>query len=249
MSDAFISNIVTIGNWGVGKSGFLSALTPLIQNEKGIKKVVFDSDRYHFEDVVRADTRGGERLSDGSILGSHSIMVQDGPRGSMRFRVLDGSIFNNEHRKMLQDLVRRESGVVRLIEYATGPTSSFQEGEKLDQSGRFAIKQLITSGAIHSTLLIELGAPYDLRERRNRIRKDRVDEKAFELYGQPGGEVEHDDAIRLGNHFLRAENHVDGIDQLAERIFKIRIQPYLLRDDVITSQEGQSLVSRETEGR
>jgi hypothetical protein len=231
------STILVIGNWGVGKTRFLSLISPMVAKETGIKQILFDSDRFYFEDAVRRDTAGKTPEADGSFVGPHSVMVADGPKGQMLFRALDGSIFNEAHRRMLASLKDQKAGVIRLVEYATGPSTAFGQGELLDQSAHFVAENLIASGAVPTTLVVELSAPFDIRKRRNAIREDKVDEKAFELYGQPGGGMTEEDASRLGLHFIHVENHTTGLETLVARVFYEHIQPNLLC-------EGQSSTLR-----
>src|SRR3989344_6232732 len=51
-----IANVIVMGNWGVGKSQFIEELSNMISQERGIRNIFFDSDRYYFEDAVRKDT-------------------------------------------------------------------------------------------------------------------------------------------------------------------------------------------------
>jgi hypothetical protein len=238
------SNIIVIGNWGAGKTRFFGALTPLIAGEKGIKSIHFDSDRFAFEDAVRSDTDGFSREPDGSIIGPHSILVKDGSKGHMDFRALDGLIFNEAHRRMLSQLARHEPGVLRLVEYASGPSTSFQQGELLDQSGHFVVKTLIESGAIRNTFVIELEAPFELRKIRNKTREDPVDPIAFELYGQPGGDMTMDDSAALGEHFLHVQNRTPGIETLVSRVFYEHLKHRLLLDGHVPSIEGTTSALR-----
>ncbi len=234
------SNIIVLGNWGVGKTQFIAHLSSMLGQEAGIRRTNVISDRHYFEEAVRADVQGRRPESDGSIRGAHSIMVKDGPRGQMVFRALDGLIFNEAHRQMLASLRQTEPGVVCLVEYATGPNAKFEEGELLDQSAHFVAEQLITSGALINTLVVELRAPFDLRERRNAVRADRVDEAAFQLYGQPGGNMTDEDAQRLGGHFLGIDNHIHGLESLAMTVFGEHIQTRLLHEgEASTLQRGR----------
>ncbi len=208
-------NIIVMGNWGAGKTTFCGQLQGLLSSELGIQRVVYDSDRFWFEDAVRSDTRG-----------EHSMLVADGPRGHMIFRALDGSMFNQAHRQMIAQLADTEPRVMTVVEYATGQNGKFQEGELLDQSARFLVEHLIQSGAADHTLLIQLYRPFDLRRQSNLVREDATDMTAFDTYGQEGGLVTPEDAARLGENFLPL-NNVGSLEALVANTYRDHIQPRL----------------------
>ncbi|KKW11557.1 MAG: hypothetical protein UY48_C0016G0004 [Candidatus Gottesmanbacteria bacterium GW2011_GWB1_49_7] len=236
-----IANVIVMGNWGVGKSQFIEELSNMISQERGIRNIFFDSDRYYFEDAVRKDTAGKAPEPDGSIIGLHSVLVEDGPRGRMIFRALDGTIFNEAHREMLYGLSQCTPGVIRTVEYATGPNNSFQQGEELDQSGRFVVKHLVEGKVILQTFVIELEAPFAVRKKRNTTREDPVDAIAFELYGKPGGKITNEDAALLGENFLHVKNHSVPLERSARRVFQEYLQSRLLRDEREQTIEGDNL--------
>ncbi len=244
-----ISNIIIAGNWAAGKTQFIVRLRNYVDGEKGINSIHLDSDRFHFEDVVFRDTQNGTVNSDGSITGPHSILVKRAERGHTIFRALDGNLFNEEHKQMVIALKDTRPGEVRIVEYATGPNTSFQKGEVLDQSGHLIVETLIKSGALRSTLLLELSAPYELRHDRNLKRWDPVDETAFERYGQSGGQISKLDELRMRGHLIRINNKKMGLDELVRHMFYRNIQSRLMREFAPNDVEGGLASTRNRERR
>ena len=235
-----IQHVIVIGNFGVGKTEFIKLLAPRILAESGIHAVVQSSDRLYFEQAVRRDTQGKPIQSDGSVRGAHSVMVKDGVSGHMSFFPLDGSIFNEAHKRMIRDIAGRTSaGTINLVEYATGPNGSFTTGEALDQSARFLVDALDAHHLIDRTLVIELSASFDLRKHRNNTRKDTVEPRAFELYGQPGGNMTDPDADRLGNLFIHLQNEKGVVlDQIVSEVF-FSMHHLFAKDTNVRGSEGR----------
>lgn len=234
-----IQNIIVIGNWGVGKSEFIRALTAQLATQDGIVEVKHDSDRLHFEDVVRRDTRGRSPSQDGYIYGNHSVLKQDGAPGHMQFMALDGSIFNQSHRCMIRGLRQPEkAGVVRIIEYATGPNRSYKSGEPFNQSAHFLVNELVKNNLVPKTLVVELSAPFSVRKDRNVYRGDTVDAEAFDLYGQAGGAMERSDEIRLMEHFIHIENQKGIVLDEVARELTPWIHALLTKDTKSRGPEG-----------
>lgn len=234
-----ISNLIVMGNWGAGKTQFILRLWHLLEREQGIADVILRSDRLAFEEEVFKDTRGGTKTSEGYIIGNHSILEKLGEPGKSEFKLLDGTLGNLAHVKMLDELKEVNPGVTRVVEYATGPTTAAREGITLDQSAHFVVERTRNSGALKHTLLIELHAPYAERHSRNPDRIDPVAEDAFIIYGQEGGNIGLLDRWILGDHFLPINNSRTDLDRLVQRVYFDTIQRRLMLDENIYSKEGR----------
>jgi hypothetical protein len=233
-----ISNVIVAGPWSVGKTQFIGRLRGFLEREQGISLVLQHSDRLAFEDAVLKDTENGIMQPDGSILGAHSLVEKMGGRGEVQFRLLDGSLGNEAHRKMLGELTETKPGTVNLVEYALGKKKSAEEGEKLDQSGHFLVEHLFLSGAIHKTLVIQLYAPYKRRFDWNKGRKDGINEETFSIYAKPGGEISGLDVWRMRNHLIRLNNR-GSLDNLAGQTYYNYIQLRLIKEGDPKTIEGR----------
>lgn len=200
-----ISAILIIGNAGSGKSAIVWYLGSLLDEDH--VETHYVSDRIGLEEAIVRDTRNVRPRKDGVRVGKHSKFIADGPPGFKKVHVLDGVLLNTVHEKMIKDLTKKKRDSFVLLEYAVGPDISF--GEKkipLLQSVTHVVRMLKRYHLIHSVFVIDVDAPYEVREKRELKRRDAMAAETFHSYFPDGGQMTKDDEKILGNHFVRFTN-------------------------------------------
>jgi dephospho-CoA kinase len=200
-----ISAILIIGNAGSGKSAIVWYLGSLL-DEDGIK-IRYVSDRLGLEKGVIEDTRNARPDSQGVRIGSHSKFIADGPPGFKKVHVLDGVILNNVHENMIKDLTKKGRDTFVLLEYAIGPDIMFGKNKKpLLQSITHVVRMLKTNHLMGSVFVIDVDAPYSVREKRELKRRDAMAAETFHSYFPDGGQMTKSDQKLLGDYCVRFYN-------------------------------------------
>ena len=197
-----ISAILIIGNAGSGKSVIVWYLGSLL-DEDGVE-IQYVSDRLGLEEAVIKDTKRARPDNDGVRIGTHSKFIADGPPGFKKVHVLDGYLLNQVHEKMLKGLTKKYRDRFVLLEYAIGPDIPFgNKKEPLLQSVKHVVRKLKTYHLLDSVFVIDVEAPYSVREKRELKRRDAMAAETFHSYFPDGGEITRKDQKILGAHYVR----------------------------------------------
>ena len=200
-----ISAILIIGNAGSGKSVIVWYLGSLL-DEDGVD-IQYVSDRLGLEEGVIKDTKHARPDKDGIRIGKHSKFIADGPPGFKKVHVLDGSLLNQVHKKMLKGLMKKGRDRFVLLEYAVGPDIAFgKKKEPLLQSVKHVVRMLKTYHLVDSVFVIDVEASYSVREKRELRRRDAMAPETFRSYFPDGGQATKRDQKILGTHYVRFSN-------------------------------------------
>lgn len=201
-----ISAILIIGNAGSGKSVILWYLSGLLDQD-GVE-VKYLSDRIGLEEAVERDTKRARPDKNGVRVGAHSKFISDGPPGFKKVHVLDGHLLNGVHKRMI-DAIKKNTGKKRLLllECAIGPDVNFgREKEQLLQSAKHIIGKLRSLRLTKRTFVIDVEAPFTVRETREIRRRDAMAAETFRAYFPDGGRVTRTDRKTLGKNYARFYN-------------------------------------------
>jgi len=229
-----ISAILIIGNAGSGKSIIVWYLGSLL-DEDGIH-VRYISDRLGLEEAVEKDTARVSPDKNGFRTGAHSKFIADGPPGFKKVHVLDGRLLNKVHDNMIGTLAKNKNKKhMLLMEYAIGPDIQFGKGkEPLLQSIKHIVSNLQKRRLIQNVFVIDIEAPYDVREAREQKRRDAMAAETFRAYFPDGGEITKKDQQKLGTHYARFNNSDEDnqwcyseIKYLYEKCIRPKVNPKL----------------------
>ena len=220
-----ISAILIIGNAGSGKSVIVWYLGSLL-DEDGID-IQYVSDRLGLEEGVMKDTKHTRADKDGVRIGTHSKFIADGPPGFKKVHVLDGCLLNRVHEHMLNGLTKKGRNRFALLEYAIGPDIPFgKKKETLLQSGKHVVRMLKTFHLLDSVYVIDVEAPYAVREKRELRRRDAMAPETFRSYFPDGGQITKRDKKILGVHYVRF-NNIDEDNEGCYSEIKYRYEKYI----------------------
>lgn len=233
-----INGIIVTGKFGAGKSTFVDNLTEQLMSLSLEFELV--SDRLLVEEKILTDIKRGIKLGDGSIMGKHSVLVEDGAPGKRKFQVRDGVLLNYVHDEMIKSLQQRQDGLL-LMEYAIGQRAFFDEGrEPLLQSGKDLLTLLEHYKVVDQVVIIEIESSLTNRAEFNSRREDSVPDEAFRRFAQDGGEfypvITSDFA---GIHYLIKNETFDQnfLPLEAKRIINTYLLPMLVLEGVKNSRE------------
>lgn len=226
-----IDTIIVTGNGGAGKSIMVWYLSSLL-TESG-REIIYLSDRLGLEEGVLKDTKKSKKQADGSKIGKHSKLIADGPPGHKKVHVLDGTILNRYHEKMIASIAKRKNDHILLIEYAIGPQFDFGAGkEPFLQTGDHMVGFLKKYNVKDRIFLIELEAPVSVRHVRQSLRPDAMAQETFEAYFGDGGRMSEKSQKYLGSHyhhFKNLEEDNDGYFNEVRHLYESKILPRLKR--------------------
>ncbi len=204
-----IKAILIIGKPGCGKSNMVWFLGGILEEEG--YTVQYLSDRIWLEEGVLKDTAQAHMLPDGTKLGIHSKLIADGPPGHRKVHVLDGTILNRAHKKMITHIARvPKSNKVIIAEYAIGPDIDFgSHKEPLFQAAHHLVELLKEFQVLKDVIIFDVEAPLAVREVREGKRRDAMAVETFRAYFPDGGEIEEEDREALGSRYVQYKNNIE----------------------------------------
>lgn len=223
--------IFVIGKPGSGKSNLIWYLSSLLDEDGVSPKYI--SDRLGLEEATLKEVRYAKPDKDGIKVGTHSKLIADGPPGHRKVHVLDGYLLNNFHIETIKRLsTHSHSTKITLIEYAIGPNIDFGNGkEPLLQDAKHLVTWIKKYHILKTSIVIDVDAPFSVRERREARRPDAMAAETFRAYFPDGGEITKTDAKKLGRHYYRFKNYeedYDGYFNEARYIYESRIRPKIV---------------------